>query len=184
MIDFRSKEHFSKAHIPGSISIPYRQEAVIWAGWVLPENPALVLVLDDAGQLDFVQRSLVRIGFDRILGMKAWTKAGLEASSSHAVTSEELFRLMERGEAPFILDVRTDREWQEGHIEGATHLFGGVVQDHLEVLPKDVPIAVICGSGFRASVVASILQREGFRGVTNVFGGMSDWIKLDLPTVT
>jgi len=43
-------------------------------------------------------------------------------------------------------------------------------------------VAVVCGSGYRASIAASFLQREGYEGVTNVVGGMTAWKAAHLPT--
>jgi hydroxyacylglutathione hydrolase len=43
-------------------------------------------------------------------------------------------------------------------------------------LQKDTPLAVICASGYRSSIAASLLARAGFRDVTNVEGGTSGWV--------
>jgi hydroxyacylglutathione hydrolase len=42
-------------------------------------------------------------------------------------------------------------------------------------IPKDRPIAVICGTGYRGSIAASFLQSQGYAEVANVLGGMSAW---------
>ncbi|WP_165441632.1 rhodanese-like domain-containing protein [Rubinisphaera italica] len=72
-----------------------------------------------------------------------------------------------------ILDFRTDKEWNEGHIEEAMHINGGTLQNRVEEISKDKPVVVVCGSGYRASIASSFLQRQGFEAVTNVIGGMS-----------
>lgn len=82
-----------------------------------------------------------------------------------------------------VLDVRTDKEWSEGHIEGAVHIYGGKLQDRTDKIPRDKPVAVVCGSGYGASIASTFLQREGFDDVTNVISGMSAWKAADLPTV-
>jgi hydroxyacylglutathione hydrolase len=48
-------------------------------------------------------------------------------------------------------------------------------------VPKDRPIATICGSGYRSSVSASLLLKHGHPDVTNVLGGMSAWKAAGLP---
>jgi hydroxyacylglutathione hydrolase len=55
---------------------------------------------------------------------------------------------------------------------------------HLEEVPRDKPIAVVCGSGYRSSVAASVLRRAGFDHVTNVSGSMTAWDQAHLPTTT
>lgn len=79
--------------------------------------------------------------------------------------------------------VRSDREWNAGHIDGAVHIHGGTLQERFSEVPRDRPVAVICGSGYRGSIAASFLQRHGYPDGSNVVGGMSAWKAADLPTV-
>ena len=51
---------------------------------------------------------------------------------------------------------------------------GSALTDTLEV-PKDRSVAVICGTGYRASIAASFLKSQGYHDVANVLGGMSAW---------
>jgi hydroxyacylglutathione hydrolase len=51
----------------------------------------------------------------------------------------------------------------------------------MDDVPKDRPIASICGSGYRSSVSASLLMKHGHRQVINVLGGMSAWKTAGLP---
>src|SRR5262249_13990421 len=76
------------------------------------------------------------------------------------------------GDAPRILDVRTQSEWEAEHLEGARHIPLPSLPNGAGELPEDEPLAVICGSGYRSSIAASLLQSRGFRRVQNVMGGM------------
>jgi len=76
---------------------------------------------------------------------------------------------------PFVLDVRTESEWAGGHIDGAHHIHGGLLQERFEEVPKDRTVAVICGSGYRGSIAASFLKSHGYEKVANVLGGMMAW---------
>ena len=80
--------------------------------------------------------------------------------------------------------MRTDEEWDAGHIDGAIHIHGGKLQERFGEVPHDKPVAVVCGSGYRASIAASFLQRDGYEAVSNVIGGMSAWKAAKLPTVS
>lgn len=69
------------------------------------------------------------------------------------------------------LDVRTNAEWDKGHVGGAQHfelarLQAGEIPD----IPKDFTIQVYCGLGRRAEMAKSILNSAGFLNVTNVGG--------------
>ena len=90
-------------------------------------------------------------------------------------------RLEPQSSRPFVLDVRTGSEWSAGHIDGAHHIHGGLLEERFEEVPKDRPVAVICGSGYRASIAASFLKSRGYRDVANVLGGMSGWKAAGLP---
>ena len=79
---------------------------------------------------------------------------------------------LQRGNAPQVLDVRTPREWDSGHIEGARHIPLAKLAGDLNQLHKGASLAVICGSGYRSSIAASLLVARGFPGVQNVMSGM------------
>ncbi len=82
-----------------------------------------------------------------------------------------------------ILDVRTDKEWSDGHIEGAVHIHGGTLQDRVKEIPREKPVAVVCGSGYRASIASSFSGSEKVsRTSPNIIGGTSAWKAAGLPT--
>jgi hydroxyacylglutathione hydrolase len=74
-------------------------------------------------------------------------------------------------------------EWQGGHIEAARHLPLNELEKRAEGLEKDWPISAICAGGYRSSIATSVLERRGFRKLTNVVGGMAAWTAAGLPTV-
>ena len=78
-------------------------------------------------------------------------------------------------EAPFVLDVRQASEYEAGHVHGARHLTAGTLPDELETLPRNRPIAVMCASGYRSSVAASLLDKAGFEHVSWVADGVPAW---------
>jgi hydroxyacylglutathione hydrolase len=81
-----------------------------------------------------------------------------------------------------VIDVRSDEEWSEGHIAGAEHVMGGEIAEHALSLPRDgVTLALVCGSGYRSTVAASVLERTGFTNLLNVTGGMAAWQHAGLP---
>ena len=57
----------------------------------------------------------------------------------------------------------------------------GGLRGEMGELPKDVPIVTVCGSGYRSSIAASLLQRAGFADVSTMHGGMAAWMKQSLP---
>ncbi|HIG16713.1 MAG TPA: rhodanese-like domain-containing protein [Candidatus Handelsmanbacteria bacterium] len=116
-------------------------------------------------------------------GIDSWETNGFELSQLDSIGASDLAsRLKESARALFVLDVRTESEWNAGHIEGAHHIHGGLLQSRFNEVPKDRPIAVVCGSGYRGSIASSFLKREGYQDVSNILGGMSAWTAAGLPT--
>ena len=94
---------------------------------------------------------------------------------------QELHASLRRGEAPRILDVRTSGEWESEHIDSAAHIPLPMLPRRLSELNKGLPLAVICGSGYRSSIAASLLQIQGFNRVQNVMGGMGAYLESRAP---
>lgn len=73
--------------------------------------------------------------------------------------------------AAVYLDVRTDTEWEAGHLNDAVHLDLQEIQNgRLPDLPKDAEIKIYCRSGKRAETAKGILERNGFMKVENAGG--------------
>ena len=83
-----------------------------------------------------------------------------------------------------MVDVRTSREWNAGHIEGAVHIPLGDLARRASELPRDRPVATICEGGYRSSLAATVLSRAGLDGVINVAGGMTAWRVLQPTTAS
>jgi rhodanese-related sulfurtransferase len=73
-----------------------------------------------------------------------------------------------------LVDVRSDREWEDGHVDGAVHLPLGELESRLTDLPIETPIVAICHSGVRSAVAARRLGKLGYT-VASVRGGMFAW---------
>ena len=190
VLDVRDRFAFASAHVPGALGIGAdpNESLSTWAGWVVPPDRPLLLVAEDAEQAEGAVRSLVRVGLDDVAGrldggMRRWTASGLPVATLAQLPVPELQAALAEGRAPHVLDVRTDGEWRQGHIPGALHVPGGEVAARLAELPPG-PVAVVCGGGYRSTVLASLLQRAGREEVSNVLGGMGAWKRAGLPVET
>jgi hydroxyacylglutathione hydrolase len=183
VLDVRSPEAFGGGHIPGALNAGLTSSFPTWAGTVLEEGTRVLLVLDHPGQLDEATWHLLRIGYPPPAGwlgggMFAWRTAARPLGRLEQITVHELSE--RRGEVA-VVDVRQPAEWAQGHIDGATFITGAELPSRLDEVP-DATVAVICGSGYRSSVSASLIRSHGHRDVINVLGGMSAWTAADLPT--
>ena len=75
----------------------------------------------------------------------------------------------------FLLDVREQDEWDAFHIPETTLIPLGELSSHLEELPRDQRIVVVCNSGNRSLVGAGILLDNGFSDVVSMTGGVTAW---------
>ncbi|MDB9529746.1 MBL fold metallo-hydrolase [Oscillatoria sp. CS-180] len=187
VVDCRSPEAFA-SHIPGAINVALSSSFATWAGSVLPPDVPLTLVLERSSDLWEVCWQLLRIGYDLPKGwlaggMKAWRTAAREIDLLPLWSVHTLQEQMQRTDDLFVLDVRQQGEWNRGHIQGATFITGAELPKRLDEVPRDLPVAVVCGSGYRASVAASLLQHHGRESVANVLGGMSAWKQANYETV-
>jgi rhodanese-related sulfurtransferase len=100
---------------------------------------------------------------------------GEPAVASERVTAGTLEAMLESPEPPLLLDVRTEREHCERHIDGAVSVPLNRLERSLGELPRDRAIVVHCVTGYRSAVAASILQRDGFGRVADLVGGLAAW---------
>lgn len=109
-------------------------------------------------------------------------QADSDNTATH-ITAAELNELIKTGNAPVIVDVRSSREYQAGHVPGAIHLpfwLAFARADEIEA-PKEKPVIVYCAHGPRAGIGKAALSLEGFTQVRYLQGHMSGWQKAQLP---
>jgi hydroxyacylglutathione hydrolase len=185
ILDVRTPPAFATAHIQNSINIPLEILAS-YAGWVLRYDLPILLV-GSTEEREGAVRELIRVGFDNIdgylwEGMEGWTKSGMPIRSFPAIDANELNHRISDGSI-VVLDVRMDKEWNEGRIKDSQHIMVGYLYKRLDEVPKDRAVAIMCSSGLRGSLGASILQNEGFENPVNVLGGIGGWKKAGYPIV-
>lgn len=93
------------------------------------------------------------------------------------ISDVELMALLNDRPDLLLVDVRTDREWQKGHIGGACFLdfLEDDFRERAASLPKDRPIAVYCAAGGRSADAMAFLSNAGFKEVYNLRGGFYGW---------
>lgn len=179
VLDTRDEDNFGAGHIPGAYNVQvvngqFEQRV----GWVLPPDEPFLIVAEDKGAAQKAVRKLTFVGLDRRVagilerGMQGWTEAGLITSSVPQMTAHELREEIAQG-AVQVLDVRSETEWESGHIPGALNIPYRELEGKLPGgLKAQAPIAVLCSGGQRSSTASSVLLRHGYENVRNVTGGM------------
>ena len=92
------------------------------------------------------------------------------------ITAEEAKQIMDSEEGYIILDVRTQEEYDQGHISGAIVISYEEIEEKAEevLTDKDQLILVYCRSGRRSKIAAEALVELGYTNIKE-FGGIIDW---------
>ena len=190
LIDARPERNFNIEHVAGSYAVPHGNSMATWIGWVVPWGKPLVLLSADSSQHDDMVRQLIRIGFDRLHGylaggIEAWKSAGLPIEVTKRLDLDSLKQAQDLPAAPLVIDVRQRSEYAVGHIPGALNIELGELQDHLDGLPRELPLVTVCAAGMRATTAGSILQRDGRENIQVVDeAGTPAWIERGYPSET
>lgn len=179
IVDTRHSIAFAKAHVPGTINIPYNKAFTNWAGALLSYDSGFALIADPK-VVPEIARDLGLIGLDNGVGYLPAEAVGARASEKLPVMKTA--DMNANGDA-LLLDVRTTSEFENGHIDGALNIPLQQIANRWNEVPRDKPVVVHCQGGGRAAIASSLLKSKGY-DVTNVQGGYDEWVASGRPTVS
>lgn len=180
ILDTRSYTSYASLHIPGSWHLDLNGNFPTFAGWVLPPDKKFLLVVDNYNDALNAVVWARRVGVDNFVGyliggMSAWVTAGQRTSSINLISAEDLHEKVTGKDNFVLLDVRAPLEYQDSHIDGAINIPAPDLRSRYTELDPAQPLYLICSSGNRASLAASILDRYNFREIYNVAGGLTGY---------
>src|SRR6056297_442108 len=184
IIDTRDAGAFGGFHIPGSINIGFEKQMANWIGMVVDPQADILLVVDDREKYEQMVVELHRIGYDNIVGylaggISAWIMHGMPIDSLSPISVHELKDKMDSKDVGHIVDVRTLEERLSGYVAGSKHVpMTSILEFSLDE-PKNEEVIIVCGSGYRANIVASRLKQDGFTHVHSLAGGLTAWINAE-----
>ena len=190
LLDTRDPSEFAAAHLAGSVNIGLGGQYATWAGTLLDAGRPIVIVADPGAEAQSALR-LGRIGFDQVAGFLDGGLAAVEHERREpfrfAITSTD--RLSPQTAAdriagpnpPLVIDIRTPHERAEKSIKGSLHRPLNTLREGLPDVAHDKAIIVHCAGGYRSSMAASLLQRDGFTNVSELAGGIAAWEAAGLP---
>jgi rhodanese-related sulfurtransferase/glyoxylase-like metal-dependent hydrolase (beta-lactamase superfamily II) len=179
VVDVRTDLQFDDAHIPGAVCNPaVRAGFGTKLAWVAERDREIVFVGRDDVDAGRAAHLAAAVGITQFAGylaggMTSWRE---EKRRTEATERIDVATLHERSGDVQILDVREQAEWDAGHIPGAVFMPYHDVRDIPDGIDPGTPVAVICSSGQRSAVAASLLQRHGASQVIHVAdGGVGTW---------
>ncbi|HEX9258029.1 MAG TPA: rhodanese-like domain-containing protein, partial [Acidimicrobiales bacterium] len=185
VVDTREAADYARGHLRGSLNVGLGGRFAEYTGDVVRPDQEIVLVCDPGHEMESKVR-LARIGFDRVVGVLS---EPLLAFIDHPDLVDQSSRLTageladRTGALPDlqVVDVRNPGEVRLGVIPGSIHVPLPRLLDRLGELDPDRPTVVVCASGFRSSVGASVLTSNGFRDVSDLLGGFEAWANAGFP---
>ena len=180
VLDVRGYSAFGGQHVPGACHIDLGGNFATFAGWVLPPDHRILLVTDLAEDAEAAAVQLHRVGLDQIVGYLAggmfeWAKAGFATEHIPQLSAPELNRRLSDGGDLILVDVRSPGEFGAAHVQGAVNIPAPMLRTRHTELDPNRDIVLVCSTGHRSSLAASILKRQGFTRVWNVAGGMTGY---------
>ena len=168
VVDLRDRRAFAAGHLAGSRSIELSTNFVTYLGWLLPWGQPLTLLGETADQVAAARRELVRIGIDELAGAAVGPVASLAEGrplrsypvSDFAGLAARLDQAAATGDVVHVLDARRHDERRQGFVADSAHIPLHELPGRLDEVP-DGEVWVYCGSGYRASVACSLLDRDG-----------------------
>jgi len=101
------------------------------------------------------------------------------AGRHNLATADELVELMDTGAIGsdvYLLDIRSDEEWQVSRIEGAEYIeYHNFSLDAVSHIPKDALVILYCAVGWRSGRVGSTMRDAGFSNLQDLYGGILLW---------
>lgn len=167
VVDTRSRKLFAAHHPEGAVGIELGKSFATYTGWIVPWSEKIMLVGDSEQELLTAYTELSRIGMEQFVDgatkdIPAYMSAG--ANSSYRITDfEDLKSIM--SQKPFVLDVRQKAERNDSRIPNSYNIPLHELLERVQEVPADKEIWVHCGSGYRASIAASLLDKHGLMPV-------------------
>ena len=177
LVDTRKWDAFRAGHVGGALFLPRIRSFATNAGSVIGEDEPIVLIVE-SDELDGAIRELVHVGLDRIEGwltpadLVAWGVAGGVLVMTPQVEPADVAKFL-AGPNRAVLDVRSAREFDEGHMDDATNITHTRLVGRLDEVPAE-DLLVHCRLGVRSAVACSVLERAGYPA-TNLRGGYEAW---------
>lgn len=180
VLDVRNAVEYAGGHLKGSLNIGLGGKFATWAGTVLNPKSSIVIIAEPGYEKEAIQR-LGRIGFDRVLGYLKGGMQSLEVNPDvvqkvQRITAQGLAELLTAPHPPMVVDVRSVKEWESGHIDGSLNIPLPHLNEQVQDISADTPVVVHCASGYRSSTAIGILEQAGRTQAMDLVGGYDAWL--------
>ncbi len=182
VVDIRPNFQYGEKHVPNSINIGLGGQFASWAGTMIPIGTKLAIVANSEDEVEEAFIRLARVGHETVKGFILIDDFKGETKKVEQIEVNKVSELIKNKQNIQFIDVRRKPEYSNGHAVQTINLPLDKLSKELDNLNPDLPTYVICQSGYRSSLGASILENARFKEIYNVSGGTQAWIKAELET--
>lgn len=131
----------------------YMRAAVLFVGMILFLNTMMGILI-----------------FKKLLANKEDAKTEVKN-----ITPKQAKELIDNEKDIFVLDVRTEEEYDKVHLKGANLIPIQELEQNIERIPKDKKVIVHCAAGVRSTKACKLLKDKGLKELYNMEGGINRW---------
>lgn len=172
VLDTRSSDEFIAGYIPKSIHIGWKGPFKTWVPKILMNKQQPIICIADQSSIKQVSETLIELGYTQVLG---YLHGGVDVYKKqyflNTVDQVDAGTYYDLSTKSQIIDVRSEKEFAEGHIDNAMNFPLKDLGNFSINLPENKNYYVQCLSGYRSMIAISILKSKGVENVMNIKGG-------------
>lgn len=179
VVDTRTFGAFAAGHIPNAYSISLAGNLPTFAGWIVPPDQDILLIVENEKALAESIKALYSVGHDQIIGyltgnVVPWINSGQEVETVQTISIHE-FKSLLATDKIIALDNRAQNEYKNGHIPQTVLASTPDLREDYQKWSTDSKIYNLCNTSNRSMTAASLLKQKGFKNIVNVLGGTTAW---------
>ena len=170
ILDTRMPDDFETGYVPGSLNIGLIGQYDVWVGTLIDIKQPLVLITEVGKEDESILR-LARVGYENVIGYLEGGATNWDAKleTVKSITAQQMKLEMKNGLT--VLDVRKPSEWSSSHLKDAEFVPLAGMPDNLRSYDQAKPYLVHCGGGYRSMMAISLMKKQGFKNLLNIYGG-------------
>jgi hydroxyacylglutathione hydrolase len=108
-------------------------------------------------------------------GIAEWAMTGKDFNTAPLISARDMKNIKNGYDHVCLVDIRTPQEYEQGHLSGTVNVPVQELRSRYVELNAEHHLILLCSTGFRSSLAASILKQKGFKKISHLAGGMTGY---------